>query len=256
MNELLLLFLFVIVHVCADFYLQPAAWVDDKNKQHYKSVPLLLHAGLHAAGILLVCSWFAALSTLEALGYALLVFCSHWLIDVAKSYVASHLKALVVDQLLHIAVLGAIWLSIYDYFSILTLSTLITLINEPVLVLSLAYLVVLKPTSVLVTIFLKPWTTHLKPVTDGKKTQSLQFAGQQIGYLERVLILTFILLNQFAAIGFLIAAKSVFRFGELQNAKETKLTEYVLLGTLASFACTMLIGLAAAAMLGRLPIVP
>lgn len=256
MNELLLLFLFVIVHVCADFYLQPAAWVDDKNKQHYKSVPLLLHAGLHAAGILLVCSWFAALSTLAALGYALLVFCSHWLIDVAKSYVASHLKALMVDQLLHIAVLGAIWLSIYDYFSILTLSTLITLINEPILVLSLAYLVVLKPTSVLVTIFLKPWTTHLKPVTDGKKTQSLQFAGQQIGYLERVLILTFILLNQFAAIGFLIAAKSVFRFGELQNAKETKLTEYVLLGTLASFACTMLIGLAASSMLGRLPIGP
>jgi hypothetical protein len=113
---------------------------------------------------------------------------------------------------------------------------------------------VLKPTSVLVAIFLKPWTAHLKPVKPVRVTDSLQFAGQQIGYLERLLILSFILLNQFAAIGFLIAAKSVFRFGELQHARETKLTEYVLLGTLASFACTLLIGLLASALLGRLPL--
>jgi hypothetical protein len=254
MNEFILLLLFVLVHLCADFYLQPATWVADKNKRHYKSMPLLLHAGLHAIGIFLVCSWFAAVSALEAFGYALLVLSSHWLLDVAKSYVANSLAALLLDQLLHLAVLSAIWLSIYDYFSILTLSSLAQFINEPVLIVSLAYLLVLKPTSVLVAIFLKPWTAHLKPVKPVRVTDSLQFAGQQIGYLERLLILSFILLNQFAAIGFLIAAKSVFRFGELQHARETKLTEYVLLGTLASFACTLLIGLLASALLGRLPL--
>ncbi len=256
MNEPQLLLLFVVVHLAADFYLQPDAWVADKTNRHYQSRALLLHAALHGAGIFGVCLGFAALSSVAAFGYALLVFASHWLIDVGKSYFARSLTALLLDQCLHLAVLVAIWLSIFDYFSVLTLATLPSLLTEQVLVLGLAYLIVLKPTSVLVSIFLNPWTAHLKPLTDNKKPQSLQFAGQQIGYLERVLILTFMLLNQFAAIGFLIAAKSVFRFGELQNAKETKLTEYVLLGTLASLSCTMLIGLAAAALLGRLPMGP
>lgn len=253
MTELQLLLMFILLHVAVDFYLQPVAWVSDKNNHHYKSVKLLLHASLHAIGIFLLCSWFAALSTLAALGYALLVLCSHWLIDLVKSYFANSLLALVLDQLLHLAILAGIWLSIYDYYSILTLSSFSALAQESVLVLSLAYLMVLKPTSVLVAIFLKPWTAHLKPLRHIQATDSLQFAGQQIGYLERLLILTFILLNQFAAIGFLIAAKSVFRFGELQHARETKLTEYVLLGTLASFACTLLIGLWATSMLGLLP---
>jgi len=253
MSELQLLLMFILLHVAVDFYLQPVGWVRDKNNQHYKSVTLLLHASLHGVSVFLLCNWLAAVSTPAALGYGLLVLCSHWLIDGAKSYFANSLLALVLDQLLHLAVLGAIWLSIYDYFSILQLSSFNALLPESVLVLSLAYLMVLKPTSVLVAIFLKPWTAHLKPLRHAKTTDSLQFAGQQIGYLERLLILTFILLNQFAAIGFLIAAKSVFRFGELQHARETKLTEYVLLGTLASFACTLFIGLCATSMLGLLP---
>ncbi|MFO7902720.1 MAG: hypothetical protein R6U98_08675, partial [Pirellulaceae bacterium] len=44
-------------------------------------------------------------------------------------------------------------------------------------------------------------------------TEGLFRAGLWIGRLERVLILTFFLLQRFEAIGFLIAAKSIFRFG-------------------------------------------
>ena len=43
-------------------------------------------------------------------------------------------------------------------------------------------------------------------------------------------------------IGFLLAAKSIFRFGELSKAQEIKTTEYVLIGTLASFTIAILIG--------------
>ena len=35
-------------------------------------------------------------------------------------------------------------------------------------------------------------------------------------------------------IGFLLAAKSVFRFGELTKPSEVKITEYVMIGTLSS----------------------
>ena len=69
---------------------------------------------------------------------------------------------------------------------------------------------------------------------------SLESAGKYIGILERLFV--FILLNQWSAIGLLIAAKSVFRFGDLSRAKDRKLTEYILIGTLISFGLAIFIG--------------
>jgi Flp pilus assembly pilin Flp len=57
------------------------------------------------------------------------------------------------------------------------------------------------------------------------------------------LILTFILIKQFEAIGFLLAAKSVFRFGDLKDESDRKRTEYILVGTLISFTITIGLGL-------------
>jgi len=51
------------------------------------------------------------------------------------------------------------------------------------------------------------------------------------------------LTGHFEAIGFLLAAKSIFRFGDLKEAKDRKLTEYVLIGTLLSFGLALLTGL-------------
>jgi hypothetical protein len=56
-------------------------------------------------------------------------------------------------------------------------------------------------------------------------------------------VFCFILIGHFEAIGFLLAAKSIFRFGDLKEAKDRKLTEYVLIGTLLSFGVALLIGL-------------
>jgi hypothetical protein len=72
---------------------------------------------------------------------------------------------------------------------------------------------------------------------------SLESAGKYIGILERLFVFGFILLNQWSAIGLLIAAKSVFRFGDLSRAKDRKLTEYILIGTLISFGLAIFIGL-------------
>ena len=52
-------------------------------------------------------------------------------------------------------------------------------------------------------------------------------------------------------IEFLLAAKSVFRFGELAKAKEVKITEYVLIGTLSSFTIAILIGAVALKVLSK-----
>jgi hypothetical protein len=41
----------------------------------------------------------------------------------------------------------------------------------------------------------------------------------------------------------MIAAKSVFRFSDLAKARQRKLTEYVLIGTLLSFGFAILTGI-------------
>jgi hypothetical protein len=64
----------------------------------------------------------------------------------------------------------------------------------------------------------------------------LQNGGKMIGHLERSIIFLFIFINQPSGIGFLFAAKSILRFEE---AKQQKLAEYILIGTLWSFSLAM-----------------
>jgi hypothetical protein len=73
--------------------------------------------------------------------------------------------------------------------------------------------------------------------------ESLKNAGLYIGIIERIFIVVFINMNFYEGIGYLLAAKSIFRFGDLTNSKDKKLTEYILLGTLLSFILAIVIGL-------------
>ena len=94
--------------------------------------------------------------------------------------------------------------------------------------------------SIAVKIFISKWTPDTESVDD---TASLQSAGQYIGIVERILVFIFMLSNEWQAVGFLLAAKSVFRFGNLQEAKDRQLTEYILIGTLISFGVAVLTGM-------------
>lgn len=95
------------------------------------------------------------------------------------------------------------------------------------------------PTSIIMKVIIAKWL----PESDDESPKSLQNAGKYIGILERVLIFIFITTNHFEAVGFLLAAKSIFRFGELKEAHDLKLTEYVLIGTLLSFGIAIGIAL-------------
>ena len=72
-----------------------------------------------------------------------------------------------------------------------------------------------------------------------KENESPFRAGGLIGTLERWLILVFVVLGQYEAIGFLLAAKSIIRFKDTETSK----TEYVLAGTLISVAIAVSCGL-------------
>lgn len=68
------------------------------------------------------------------------------------------------------------------------------------------------------------------------KDTGLLKAGQFIGYLERFLIITFMLIKVYEPIGLLFVGKSIIRFS---NREES---EYFLIGTLTSFSWAVLMG--------------
>jgi hypothetical protein len=113
--------------------------------------------------------------------------------------------------------------------------------NSPILLaVSAAYLIVIFPTGFLIGKATERWHSEIE--TD-YLNNSLEAAGRYIGIFERILVLTFILTDNFSAIGFLIAAKSILRFSDKSESGARKQTEYVLIGTLMSFAITIIIGL-------------
>ena len=172
----------------------------------------------------------------------LLVRVSHLIIDILKDICLSKIQyqpndiksnwecgSFIIDQALHMLV---IWI-LLRYVNIAEHTVMCSnILNTKVLSCIIAYLIVLKPTSILIGKFTQRWQTIL---LDSK---GLHDAGMWIGYAERVLALTFMLLSTYEALGFLIAAKSLLRFQET----DTKRTEYVLIGTLLSFGIAVLLG--------------
>lgn len=82
---------------------------------------------------------------------------------------------------------------------------------------------------------------RLEPISrQGTDTDEKEYnTGRLIGILERIFVVIFVLLSQFTAIGFILAAKGVARF---QDFKSRTFAEYVLIGTLISTLLAMAAG--------------
>lgn len=219
----------LLAHLLGDFLLQPDSWVADKEKKKIGSVYLYLHIALHGllAWILvgaMAFGWFA-------LGLAL----SHGLIDFLKlQFQKKKTKRLwfLADQLLHVLVLVGISL----WYANRQID--LELLDQRFWIMITAILLLTKPASIIIKNSISIWT----PEKNDDSDDSLQNAGNYIGMLERLFVFGFIVTGHFEAIGFLLAAKSIFRFGDLKEAKDRKLTEYVLIGTLLSFGIAILTG--------------
>lgn len=101
------------------------------------------------------------------------------------------------------------------------------------------FLLVINETNILLRYLLNVF--RLKPISKkGTETDEREYnTGRLIGILERIFVFIFVLLGQFAAIGFILAAKGVARF---QDFKSRTFAEYVLIGTLLSTLLAMSIG--------------
>ncbi len=112
------------------------------------------------------------------------------------------------------------------------------LFGPDTLLLALALLMVTVVSATIIKVLIGQW-----PMKETSANDSLPQAGLYIGILERLFVFTFVVMGQWQAIGFLLAAKSVFRFGDLSKSKDRKLTEYILIGTLLSFGLALCCGL-------------
>ncbi|SFU33880.1 Protein of unknown function [Pustulibacterium marinum] len=220
----------LLAHVIGDFLIQPTKWVKSKEKKKIQSPYLYAHLAVHALLLLI----FLAFNSTYLLGIVVILV-SHFAIDVAKLYFTNKKNRrilFVADQFAHLLVL---FIVANAYYSELKWSMLAT--YEYSILLSILFLLLV---TVVASILIKVLTSAWDVTT--KKEESLSNAGMYIGMLERLFVFGFVLLDFWEGIGFLLAAKSIFRFGDLTRAKDRKLTEYVLIGTLLSFGIAILCG--------------
>ncbi|MCF4101689.1 DUF3307 domain-containing protein [Gillisia sp. M10.2A] len=234
-NSLLLLLQFLLAHILTDFVFQPTKWIKHKRKHKERSYFLLLHALISGVLTLII------LQKWEWWYVALIISATHYLIDLWKLYqLKDNLKYFLLDQLFHIAVIVLLWLFLINGFNKI-LPFLIDVFNSTkFLIVIISYLFVAFPVGFLIGKATLRWQVEIE---NTHKKNSLDAAGRYIGIFERILVLTFILTNNFSAIGFLIAAKSILRFSDKSESGARKQTEYVLIGTLISFTITIIIGL-------------
>ncbi len=228
----------LLAHLIGDFLLQPAAWVAAKEARKAGSAKLYYHVLIHFALLMVF------VADLDFLPYAAIVAALHLGIDLLKLYAqraSTKRQWFFIDQGLHLLVLLALW---WVYES----PDLSHFQDSTTQVLWVAVFAILL--SVPVAIFMQLLLSTFSP--EPGKNSSLANAGKYIGILERLLILLFVLVGQWAGVGFLLAAKSIFRFGDLKEAQDRKLTEYIMIGTLLSFGIAMLCALLCQAVLRSL----
>lgn len=229
---MIILIKLVVAHFIGDFLLQPKSWVEEKEKRKAKSVKLYLHIlihGLLALFILWDCNhWLLAL----------LLMVSHGIIDTIKLYAqkeSNKSKWFLIDQVLHIISILGLWfiffkpeLNIAPWYD----DTSSWIYLAAVLFITIVSGVVMRE-------LMSNWSKALNESND----ESLNNAGKYIGMLERLFVFVFVVTAHWEGIGFLLAAKSVFRFGDLKESKDRKLTEYILIGTLLSFGIAIATGM-------------
>lgn len=220
----------ILAHLAGDFLLQPKSWVRHKEKKKARSWKLYVHALIHALLVMLL------LADVSFWPVALVIGLSHLLIDAVRLYAQreqTRTAWFLADQAMHLLVIVMVWWYLTGAPDAIPFLT-----STKFLVYATALYFITQPMAVVIAMVLKPWAALIPQDTD----RSLENAGKFIGILERLFVFGFIVANHWEAVGFLLAAKSVFRFGDLRQANERKLTEYVLIGTLISFGTAALCG--------------
>lgn len=225
-------------HLLGDFVLQTSWMVREKRRFG----ALALHSGIVAGLSYLLCARWAAWDL------AVAVWMTHACIDFLKTRVSNpRAKAFIVDQLGHLAVIVALakvaphW-GTFSFWTAEWGASPWWIIQ----VFACGLILAVRVGGLLVGFWVQPYLDEIRQAASSEETRlkpmrGLTNGGRLIGQWERALIFLFVGLGQPASIGFLIAAKSIFRFGELKDRENRMEAEYITIGTLMSFGWAMVV---------------
>jgi len=222
-------------HLIGDFVLQTKAMVKEKRRPGI----LILHGAIVAAvSYLLVARW-------KVWEVPLAIFLSHIGIDFIKTRLGKPgALAFGLDQLCHLGVIAALaWLA--PRWG--GLSQWTEGLGQPWWAIQAAlsgFILTVYTGGLLVGFWVQPYLDEIQTaigVSESPFTHArgLTNGGRLIGQWERAIIFFFVAIGQPSSIGFLIAAKSIFRFGELKDRENRMEAEYITIGTLMSFGWAM-----------------
>lgn len=223
----------ILAHVVGSFYLYRRSGTDSSGSSLRAISGYALVVGATLSGLVF----------LEQLGGVWQVVVA-WLLVTCAFALSRLLKPvkptmILLEHGVNLLIIVVIWAWLTGFTPFVWMWMFAILLQREFLLAVILYLVAARPASFFIAALLRKQADELQAHS---QSQGLVEAGRMIGYVERWLVLSFVLGGQFAGIGFLLAAKSIFRFGDLSQAHERKLTEYMLLGTLTSFACAIFLG--------------
>jgi len=233
--------LLLLAHVIGDFYMQTGSMSKKKDSSMRW---VIVHSLFYWLSTLLILSPVISMNifvigTIAAAAHAIIDILKYLYIKRArnrKEITAGKDRSIFfADQILHIlclvfiayfAVLQNIPLhinsAVIGFFDIIKIDAF-AFVNW-----TAALLIIHKPANIFISRILNMYKPENKDDT-GKKDSN---AGRFIGTIERIIILIFLSIGQYAAIGLVLTAKSIARYDKI--AKEKDFAEYYLIGTLIS----------------------
>lgn len=234
------LWLLLTAHLIADFSLQSADWAEKKTQ---KFRYLVGHAVVYAAVMALV-AFLCIPGNVVWVPFTAIAL-SHFAIDWLRICADKKLKSptaqfssFVIDQVLHVAI---IYISVCAFgLNEQTRGWLTNMASaapvEQILRYVLIFIIILDPASV----FVKKLSVYVSGGANSGVQKKEPPVGSIIGKLERILIVILVICNEIGAIGFVLTAKSLARYKQLDNQG---FAEKYLVGTLSSTAIAIVAAL-------------
>lgn len=232
----------LLAHLCADFPLQTDSMVRAKTKG---AQGFLAHGAIHfvtvnAALVLFTHNVMWSLYT-QSLLVAYVVL--HMALDYLKQAFLRVRQApdstgpFVVDQVLHLLMVVAVtWALTRVSLAELSAAAFWTeRVKRNVLLLAVTYVAVVFAGGYLVRSLTRSLTEEMT-APQGEDREALRNAGLYIGWLERFLVLSALLVQSPSMIGLILTGKSIARLSEL---KGPQFAEYFLIGTLLSISLAL-----------------
>jgi len=235
-------------HLLTDFVFQTNRLVEEKRRG--RSAAYLLHGLIHYLSAVIIIGFVLRGSLLSLRTHLVIAALTlvHLLIDLAKIKLVRKYPfcdgswAYVSDQLLHFLTVSlAAWMlsPAVPFSELNALFQLTRATPNRFLAVPVIYVGVVFGGGYLIRFLVRSLAEEIKSHSPKRASDQLQDAGLYIGWLERFLVVTALLLQSPATVGLILTAKSIARYPEF---KSERFAEYFLIGTLLSISIAILGG--------------